>query len=91
MVTITNLPDNQRVTMTLVGVNGTDTYTVQMGFLVGDGNNTRSVNSSDISAVKALSGQTTTASNFRFDVNLSGAINASDISAVKARSGLTLP
>ena len=48
------------------------------------------VNSSDISGVKARSGQATTASNFKFDVNASGAINSSDISAVKARSGLTL-
>ena len=62
-----------------------------MGFLVGDVNNTRSVNSSDISAVKARSGQTTSALNFMFDVNASGAINSSDISAVKARSGLVLP
>ena len=64
---------------------------VSLGFLVGDVNNSRSVNSSDISSVKARSGQTTDATNFKFDVNSSGAINSSDISAVKARSGLVLP
>ena len=75
-------------------VNGLDTgetVAANIGFLVGDVNNTRSVNSSDISGVKARSGQTTTAANFRFDVNATGTINSSDISAVKARSGLTLP
>jgi hypothetical protein len=41
--------------------------------------------------VKARSGQTTAAGNFRFDLNASGGINATDISAVKARSGLVLP
>ena len=92
LVTLTNVPDNQRVTVTLANVNASvNPPAVSIGFLVGDVNNTRSVNSSDISAVKARSGQPTTALNFQFDVNATGAINSSDISAVKARSGLVLP
>ena len=92
IVTLTGIPDNRRVTVTLAGVNNAvSPPPVSIGFLVGDVNNTRSVNSSDISGVKARSGQTTTALNFKFDVNASGAVNSSDISAVKARSGLTLP
>jgi Dockerin type I domain/Regulator of chromosome condensation (RCC1) repeat len=91
IVSLPSVPDNSRVFITLTGVNGSVGGAAAIGFLVGDANNTRSVNSSDISAVKARSGQTTTASNFKFDVNASGAINSSDISAVKARSGLTLP
>ena len=90
-VTLPGVPDNSRVLITLTGVNGTIDATAAVGFLVGDVNNTRSVNSSDISGVKARSGQATIASNFKFDVNATGAINSSDISAVKARSGLTLP
>ena len=84
------LADNKRVTVALSGM-AVIVPPVSPGFLVGDVNNTRSVNASDISAVKARSGQVTSAANFRFDVNASGAINASDISAVKARSGLALP
>lgn len=92
IVTIAALADNKRVTFTLTGVNVTvNPPPVSMGFLLGDINNNRSVNASDISAVKARSGQTTSAMNFRFDVNASGAVNASDISAVKARSGVALP
>ena len=92
IVTLTGLAENRRVTISLTNVNGSaSSAAVSMGFSVGDVNNTRSVNSSDISGVKARSGQTTTASNFQFDLNASGAINSSDISAVKARSGLTLP
>ena len=92
LVTLNGIPDNKRVTVTLTNVNGVVTaFPVSLGFLVGDANNTRSINSSDISGMKARSGQTTTALNFKFDVNASGAINSSDISAVKARSGLTLP
>lgn len=91
LVTLTSIPDNSRVTISLVGVNGAVDASVSMGFLVGDVNNSRSVNSSDISNVKARSGQTADASNFKSDLNASGTINSSDISAVKARSGLTLP
>ncbi|MEQ1517352.1 MAG: fibronectin type III domain-containing protein [Usitatibacteraceae bacterium] len=92
VVTLSAMPDNQRTTISLAGVNGTAVnVSASLGFLVGDVNTTRSVNSSDISGVKARSGQTTTSLNFRFDVNATGAINSSDISAVKARSGLVLP
>ncbi len=92
LVTLTGVPDNQRATVTLTNVNGSvNPPPVSIGFMVGDINNSRSVNSSDISGVKARSGQTTNASNFKFDVNATGAINSSDISVVKARSGLVLP
>ncbi len=92
IVTLTGVADNRRASVSLSGVNGTATNAfAALGLLVGDVNNTRSVNSSDISGVKARSGQTTTAANFRFDLNATGAINSSDISAVKARSGLVLP
>ncbi len=91
-VTIPALPDNTRVTVSLTGVNGDmPSFSASLGFLVGDANGSRSVNSSDISGVKARSGQIANTANFKFDVNASGAINSSDISAVKARSGLVLP
>ena len=90
-VTLAGIPDNKRVSITLSQVNGLlDVPAVSMGFLVGDVNSTRSANSSDISSVKARSGQSTAAASYLFDLNASGAINSSDISAVKARSGLTL-
>ena len=91
VVTLAGTPDNQRVTVTLTNVNGTvPPITASLGFLIGDVNNTRSVNASDINGVKARSGKPTDVSNFRFDLNSSGDITSSDISAVKARSGATL-
>ena len=92
-VTLTGVADNSRARVSLSGVNTDATLnpSVSLGFLVGDVNNTGSVNSSDISGVKARSGQTTDLTNFKFDLNASGTINSSDISAVKARSGLILP
>ena len=89
-VTVSGISDNSRATISLSGVNTAVNASASIGFLVGDVNNSRSVNSSDISGVKARSGQTADATNFKFDVNASGAINSSDISAVKARSGFTL-
>ena len=92
VVTIPTLANNKRVTVSLNGVNGTvSVFSVSLGFLLGDVNNSRSIDATDISGVRARSGQATTAVNFRFDVNASGAVNASDISTVKAHAGLTLP
>lgn len=90
-VSLTNVADNRRVMISLTSVNGTPLApSASIGFLVGDVNGTRTVSASDISAVKARSGQAANATNFKFDLNFTGAITASDISAVKARSGLTL-
>ena len=90
-VTLTDIPDNKRVKISLTGVNGTTNASVALGFLVGDVTGSRSVNASDISAAKAHLNQTTGGTNFRFDVNVSGSISAADVSAIKARSGLVLP
>ena len=90
VVTLTNIADNKRLTVTLTGLNGSGTAHASMGFLVGDVNNTRSVGPTDASAVKAQSGQIATSLNFQLDVNASGTINASDIATVKARSGAVL-
>ena len=76
----------------VTGTNGSvNPQSVSMGFLIGDFNSTRSVNASDINSVKARSGQTSNATNFKFDVNASGGISSTDVSAVKARTGLVLP
>jgi alpha-tubulin suppressor-like RCC1 family protein len=91
-VTLAGVADNRRVIVTIANVDGSgQSATASIGFLVGDINNSRSVNATDIAGIKARSGQTTSASNFKFDLNASGGINATDIAAVKARSGLVLP
>lgn len=89
-ITLTGIPNNKRVRISLIGVNGSVGATASMGFLIGDVNGTRSVDRNDVSALKARAGQITNASNFWFDVKASGRINASDISAVKARVGAVL-
>ena len=92
VVTLTGIPDNRRITLTLSDVNNPGfTTAVSLAFLVGDVNGTQTVNASDISAIKAHLNQPLDNSNFRFDLNASGAVDAADVTAVKARSGLALP
>ena len=91
LVTLTNVPDASRVTVTLSGVNGSAGAAATMGFHVGDVSNSRAVNAADISGVKARATQPVNATTARYDVNLSGVIDGADVSAVKARSGQVLP
>ncbi len=91
VVTVWNIPDNRRATVTLTNVNGSTPAQASLGFLVGDVNSSGSINSGDISAVKARVGQATHGANFKFDLNASGSINTGDTSIVKARAGLVLP
>ena len=86
VVTLTNVADNKRLTVTINGLNGSGTAAASMGFLVGDVNNDRVVSAKDIAAVKARSGQATGNSNFVFDLNATGNVTAADVSGVKARA-----
>jgi hypothetical protein len=92
IVTLSGVPDAARASIALVNVNnaGVDAA-ASVGFLTGDVDNTFLVDASDIRSVKARAGQTTTAANFKFDLNASGTINAGDIATVKARFGQALP
>ena len=64
---------------------------IPMGILIGDVNGNRTVNASDVVAVKTQLGQPTTVSNFRADVNPNGIINASDVVKVKTLLGTSSP
>ncbi len=72
------------------GTNSGD-VTIPMSVLLGDTTDNAGVNSSDIGAAKANSGQTTNTGNFRTDVTINGSINSSDIGSIKAQSGTNLP
>ena len=93
-VNLTNVSNAQKITLNLIGVNDgstTDNVSIPMGVLVGDTTGNQSVSSTDVSDVKAQSGMTVDASNFRRDVIVNGSINGTDVSAVKANSGTAIP
>ena len=62
-----------------------------LGFLLGDVNNNYKVTSSDILSINGRIGQAANASNFKYDVNVSGNISSTDTNTVKAQTGQTLP
>ena len=90
-IPLTNVTNQQVIQVRLNGVNGSSSFIIPMGVLVGDTNGSGSVNASDIAQTKAQSGQGVNAANFRQDVNLSGDINSADIALVKSASGTSLP
>ena len=91
-VTVTGIPDNTRVKVTVTGVNGAVNASASIGFLVGDVTGSKSVNAADIAAIKARIGQPiASGNNYLFDVNLSGDVSGADASQAKARSGLAIP
>lgn len=91
-LTVVASNDDAMPASVLTNINGEGlNASASVGFVIGDINNSRSVDSIDISSFKARSGQMTDASNFRFDLNAAGVINATDISVVKARNNSILP
>lgn len=95
IVNLTGVPNGQNVTITLNNaqdsVGNAGNVSVVMGVLLGDTTANGNVNSSDIGEVKANSGLSTTAGNFRTDITVNGVINSSDIGVAKSQSGSMLP
>ena len=89
-VTLIGVPDNSRVAVSLRNSAATVYATTSVGFLFGDVDGNGVINLADVTAVKVLSGSTVNATNFYYDVGVSGSIKASDISAVKTRLGKVL-
>ena len=91
VVTMSGATDGQTLSIAVGGVRTvggvTGNYTLNIGVLAGDVDQSGSVNVADISYAKLNSGFTVTSNNFLYDVTGDGAINIADISSVKLRSG----
>ena len=90
-IPLTNVTTQQVIQVRLNGVNGSSSFIIPMGVLVGDTNGNGSVSAADVGQTKSQSGNAVTGSNFREDVTVDGNINASDIGLVKSKSGNVLP
>jgi len=55
--------------------------------LLGDTNNDKSANLTDMAQVKSKNGQTAAAAGARFDLNLDGSVNLTDMAQAKSRNG----
>jgi photosystem II stability/assembly factor-like uncharacterized protein len=90
-IPLTNVANVQTINVTVNNVNSSTNFTIPMSILIGDTNNTGTVNASDIGSTKVQVGMPVTNGNFRSDANATSAINASDVSLVKSHSGQGLP
>ena len=92
VVKLPAIADGKRATVTLAGTNGsTDSFSIALGFLLGDINGSRTISVVDILAGKRRIGQPLAHFNFLSDIDLSGEIDTLDLALVKARSGSYLP
>ncbi|HEX8280020.1 MAG TPA: choice-of-anchor Q domain-containing protein, partial [Chthoniobacterales bacterium] len=95
-VNLSNVANEQTLTLRLTNItdtvgNQTGTLAVGVGFLFGDSNGDRVVNSGDATQVRNRSGQPVSATNFRSEFNLDGIINSGDATVVRSRSGQFIP
>jgi hypothetical protein len=90
-IDLAGVANAQRLTVTLVNVNGAGDVAIPIGILLGDTNRNGAVSASDVGQTKAMSGQVVDGTNFHTDVTASGSINASDLGVVKSQSGTVLP
>ncbi|HMJ07067.1 MAG TPA: VCBS repeat-containing protein, partial [Chthoniobacterales bacterium] len=94
IVPLTNVANAQTIQVRLNGVTDGSVFAnpvVSMSLLLGDATGNGTVSSSDVGTVKAATGQSSTASNFRSDLTVNGSISSSDIGLVKASTGTNLP
>jgi hypothetical protein len=90
-VPLTNIANAQVINVRINGVNGSGTFNIPMGFLIGDVTADRTVNAADVALTKSQLGQTVGATNFKSDMNCDAQINAADRAIQKAHLGTGLP
>ena len=95
-VNLTNVSNQQRLTVTLTGVtdatgNTVGSVPVTIGLLSGDVTGNGAVTNTDVAAVKEQVSAPITDLNFRADITANGAISNTDVSLIKGQVGTSLP
>jgi hypothetical protein len=90
IVSLTGVSNAQVLTLSTSG-GSVSPATVPIGFLAGDVNFNRAVNSTDILITKSRLGAVLDATNFRSDVNASGSISSTDVLLIKQFLATALP
>ncbi|MBL8514200.1 MAG: PQQ-binding-like beta-propeller repeat protein [Betaproteobacteria bacterium] len=89
-VSISGVPDRNRIEVSLMGVNGAFDAKVALGLLIGDVDRNRVVDSADQAALRSRSGRFVDFGSAGYDINLSGKISAADLMASKRRNGASI-
>jgi hypothetical protein len=93
-IPLTGVTNAQVVTVMLNGVTvgaASGDLVIPMGVLLGDTNDSRTVNAGDALQTRGRSGQTADGTNFRSDVNSDGVIQSGDVIIVRGQAGNSLP
>jgi hypothetical protein len=95
-VPLTDVANQQYVTVTVTGVNSADGGTggsasIRIGYLAGDVNQNRAVTLSDLGQVNAQIAQPVTAANYLKDVNASGTLSLADKGVTNTQLTKVLP
>ncbi len=95
-VQLTGVTDVQKITVALTNVKDSFSQTLpdtalSMNVLKGDSTGNKTVNSSDVAAVRSRAGQSINGTNFREDVTADGSISSTDIALIKSLAGNALP
>lgn len=88
-VDLSNVPNNQTITVTLHNVNDgaqTGDVSVQVRFILGDVNFTGLVDGNDVSGVQGHTRQFANGGNFFFDVDTTGLIDGNDVSTTQGQT-----
>ena len=94
-VNLTGVANAQQITVALTNVtdsagNNSASVPISMGVLLGDTTGDGFVNAGDALQTRNRSGQASSATNFRSDVNVDGFVNSGDALAFRARAGTGL-
>lgn len=91
-IELSNVADTAISAISVNGVNGdSKEHHIEVGFLTGDVNASNTVDGTDCSAIKRMTGQLVNSENFLFDITVSGSISGADISVCKRRVSRRLP
>ncbi len=91
IVSITGAPDRKRAVISLASVNGNASASINVGFLIGDVNNSRFVNLADLNGISVRNGQSVTTANKQYDINLDGTVTtALDRAMATLNSGTSI-
>ena len=90
---LTGVTSAEVVTLRVQNINGDGLQhgDVPFGFLIGDVNASRRVDQPDQQQIQTDQGQTTNATNFRDDMDLSGRVDKPDLNLVKANKNHSIP
>ena len=87
---IAGIPNNRRVALAIVGMNGILDYTFNFGVLYGDADLSNTVDAADVAAINAHFANPVGLLSYQYDLNCDGIVDATDAAIATTHLGETL-